>query len=205
MGLVANVAVAICGFAALATLWLPPDATIRQKLMRSALCVGSAAAALVLVSQVKMSIDVTEDHCNSFSVADASQLAKLAEPPTITVHLAAEDPRYIDLQRNVLGKLERVMPQVSIRLAAARHSFASGASEESYGEIEYRYGDRSDTSRSTSPREILSLIYGLAGRPTACTYRFRRIPGLPAGHGRRVLLSLVSRRTARPDHSRMVA
>src|SRR5215468_8239103 len=103
MGLVAGVAVVICGFAALATVWLPPGVAVRQKLMRSALCVGSAAAALVLVSQVRTSIDVTEDRRNSFAVADANQLARLFEPLAITVHLAAEDPRYIDVQRNVLA------------------------------------------------------------------------------------------------------
>src|SRR5262249_19128795 len=140
VGLIAGVAVAICGFATLAAIWLPPGVAIRQKLMRSVLCVGAAVAALLLVSQFKTSIDVTEDRRNSFAVADANQLARLAEPMLITVHLAAEDPRYIDLQRNVLAKLDRLMPNISIRLATGRQSFASAAGEESYGEIEYRYG-----------------------------------------------------------------
>jgi ABC-2 type transport system permease protein len=39
------------------------------------------------------------------------------------------------------------------------------ANDEAYGEIEYSYLGRSDRSRSTSPREILPLIYALAGRP----------------------------------------
>src|SRR5215475_8652880 len=128
VGLIAGAAVAICGFAALAAIWLPPGVAIREKLMRSALCVG-AAAALLLVPQFKTAIDITEDRRNSFAVADANQLAKLAEPLTITVHLAAEDPRYIDLQRNVLAKLGRVMPDVSIRLATARGSIASSAGD----------------------------------------------------------------------------
>ena len=34
----------------------------------------------------------------------------------VTVHLAPEDPRYADLQRNVLSKLERAMPNVSVAL-----------------------------------------------------------------------------------------
>ncbi len=163
VGLVIGVAIAICAFAGLATVWLPPGIAVRQKLMRSAVCVAAAVLALLVVTQIKASIDVTEDRRNSFALADANQLARLTEPLAITVHLAAEDPRYMDLQRNVLAKLERVMPRVSIRLATARQSFASAASEEAYGQIEYRYGARSDTSPSTSPREILPLIYGLAG------------------------------------------
>src|SRR5215470_4942606 len=179
VSLVAGVVVAICTFAALATIWLPPGITVRQKLMRSAVCVGAAVVALVAVTQIKASIDVTEDRRNSFALADARQLAGLPGPLTITVHLAAEDPRYIDLQRNVLAKLERVMPRVSIRLATARQSFASPAGDEAYGEIEYRYGARSDASRSTSPREILPLIYGLAGLQPPAPIASAEFPGYP--------------------------
>jgi len=81
----------------------------------------------------------------------------------VTVHLAPEDPRYQDLRRNVLGKLERVMSNVSIRLASARQSFGSQTADDAYGQIELTYGSRSDTTRSTSPREILPMLYGLAG------------------------------------------
>jgi hypothetical protein len=173
------VAVAICGFAALAAIWLPPGVAVRAKLKRSAVCVSAAAAALLLVSQFKTSIDVTEDRRNSFAVADANQVARLAEPLAITVHLAPEDPRYIDLQRNVLAKLERTMLHVSIRLATTRQSFASSANDESYGEIEYRYGARSDTSRSTSPRELLPVIYGLAGVQPPAPIASAEFPGYP--------------------------
>jgi hypothetical protein len=179
VGLIGGVAVAICGFTALATIWLPPGVAIGQKLMRSVLCISTAAAALLLVSQFKTAIDATEDRRNSFAVADASQLAKLAEPLIITVHLAAEDPRYIDLQRNVLAKLERVMPHVSIRLATARQTSASSAGDEAYGEIEYRYGNRSDTTRSTSPREILPLIYGFASVSPPASIPSAEFPGYP--------------------------
>jgi ABC-2 type transport system permease protein len=199
VGLIAGAAVAIGGFAALATIWLPPGVAIRDKLMRSALCVAAAAVALLVVPQFKTAIDVTEDRRNSFAAADANQLAKLAEPLTIMVHLAAEDPRYIDLQRNVLAKLGRVMPHVSIRLATARGSIASPAGDDAYGEIEYRYGARQDagqnerqdtrqdtrqarrqdTSRSTSPREILPLIYGLAGVPPPAPIPAAEFPGYP--------------------------
>src|SRR5262249_32053936 len=43
MSLVAGVVVAICGFAALATVWLPPGVAVRRKLKRSAFCVVAAA------------------------------------------------------------------------------------------------------------------------------------------------------------------
>jgi ABC-2 type transport system permease protein len=178
MSLVAGAAVAICAFAALATVWMPPGVAVRQKLIRSAMCVGAAAVALLFVTQIKASIDVTEDRRNSFPRADANQLARLVEPLAITAHLAPEDPRYIDLQRNVLEKLQRAMRRVSIHLATSRQSFAS-AGDDAYGEIEYRYGARSDTSRSTNPSEILPLIYALAGVQPPARIPSAEFPGYP--------------------------
>ena len=68
-------------------------------------------------SQIRLSIDVTADQRNSFPAADQRVFATLSEPLHVTVHLTPEDPRYMDLQRNVLAKLERAMPNVAIQLA----------------------------------------------------------------------------------------
>ncbi len=162
-GLVVGIGTAVCGFSALATIWMPPGVHVRTKLFRSLVCVLAAAIVFGLATQIRFSVDVTEDQRNSFPVADQRVLAKLAEPLVVTIHLAAEDPRYADLQRNVLAKLERVLPNLSTRLAGGRQNLAASANEDRYGEIEYTYGGRSDISRSTSPREILPLLYGLAG------------------------------------------
>jgi ABC-2 type transport system permease protein len=163
VGLVVGIGAAVCGFAALATVWLPPGVHVRNKLLRSIVCVLIAVIVLGLATQVRVSIDVTEDQRNSFPAADQRALASLAEPLVVTVHLAPEDPRYADLRRNVLAKLERVLPNMSVGLAGGRQSLAANAGDDRYGEVEYAYGGRSDISRSTSPREILPLLYGLAG------------------------------------------
>ena len=97
----------------------------------------------------------------------------------IAVHLAPEDPRYTDLRRDVLAKLERTMPRVSIRLASAGQSMIGSTSEESYGEVEYAYGGRSARSRSTDRREILPLIYELAGIPVPAPVAGEDYPGYP--------------------------
>jgi len=162
-GLVVGIGTAVCSFAALATVWLPPGVHVRNKLVRSMVCVLVAAIVLGLATQIRVSIDVTEDQRNSFPAADQRALALLAGPLVVTVHLAPEDPRYADLQRNVLAKLERVLWNLSIRLAGRRQSLATNAGDDRYGEVEYNYGGRSDISRSTSPREILPLLYNLAG------------------------------------------
>src|SRR6266851_1537424 len=122
LGLVVGIGAALCGFAALATVWLPLGTSIRSKILRSAASVFAMALVLGVATQIKFSVDVTEDQRNSFPAADQRLLATLAEPLVVTVHLAPEDPRYADLQRNVLAKLERVLPNVSIRLAGGRQS-----------------------------------------------------------------------------------
>jgi ABC-2 type transport system permease protein len=169
-GLVLGLLTAIGGFAALSAIWLPPGLALGAKLVRTTACVVATAIVLGLATQIRLSIDLTEDRRNSFSAADQQALVKLREPLTIGVHLAPEDPRYADLQRNVLAKLERTMPNVAVHLIGNR-GFAAGVGEETYGEVEYAYGARREVSRSTSPREVLPLIYRLANteipRPSA--------------------------------------
>ena len=187
-GLVVGIGTAVCGFAALATVWLPPGVHVRNKLVHSILCVLVAAVVLGLAAQIGLSIDVTEDQRNSFPTADQRVLAKLAERLVVTVHLAPEDARYADLQRNVLAKLERVLPKMSVGLAGGRQSLATNADEDRYGEVEYSYAGRSDISRSTSPREILPLLYGLAEVNPPAPVPGSDYPGYPLIAGGRATL-----------------
>lgn len=179
VALVLGTGIAICGFAALASVWLPPGIPVRSKLIRSVALALAALIAIGLVSHIRLSIDLTEDRRNSFSAADQRLLATLSAPLIVTVHLSPEDPRYVDVHRNVLAKLERAMPRVAIRLAGGRQSRAPDAGDEAYGEIEYVYGDKSDKSRSTSPREILPLLYGLAGVAPPAPASGGEYPGYP--------------------------
>lgn len=83
----------------------------------------------------------------------------------------------MDLQRNVLGKLERAVPNVSIVLAGGRPDLVG--TSDAYGQIEYVYDGRSDVSRSTSPREILPILYALAGRQPPRPAEATDYPGYP--------------------------
>ena len=177
--LVLGLCVAITGFATLAGIWLHPGVSPGHKLTRTTLCVGLAGVLLAAATQLRKSIDVSEDKRNSFPAADQRALAELNKPVIITVHLAPEDPRYVDLQRNVLSKLERIVPNVTIRLVTAGQSVIGSAGEVSYGEIEYSYGGHSANSRSTSHREALPLLYGLAGIPVPRPQLGEDYPGYP--------------------------
>ena len=178
-GLVLGIIAVISGLVALATVWLPPGIPRRQKLRRSVPFILAVAAFLGVATQPGWSIDVTEDRRNSFARADQQVLATLTLPMAISVQLAPEDPRYADLQRNVLSKLERAMPNVSVNLAGSRQYPVTGSGDDSYGEVTYDYGNRSDVSRSTSPREILPLIYGLAGVSQPSPTPGSEYPGYP--------------------------
>jgi len=179
IGLVLGLAAAICGFAALAAVWLPPGVPFNAKLVRSVMCVLAMAIMLGAATRVRSSLDVTEDRRNSFSITDQQALARLGGPLVINVHLVPEDPRYVDLQRNVLSKLERAMPNVAVRLTGDRQTFAASAGDVAYGEIEYIYSARRETTRSTSPREVLPLIYGLANVELPSAVATDEYPGYP--------------------------
>ena len=165
VSLLLGIVAGISGFTALSAKWLHPGQPLRSKFIRSIICVAVTGAVLVLATQIRTSIDVSEDRRNSFPAADQRALAELREPLVITVHLALEDPRYVDLRRNALSKLQRVMPDVTVRPATTGQTMVRSTSDETYGEIEYSYSGRSVITRSTSHREALPLLYGLAGKP----------------------------------------
>src|SRR5262245_16968387 len=179
VGQVGGFAAAIGGFWALAAVWLPPGVTVRAKLARSLGCVLVTGVILALAAQTRTARDVTEDQRNSFPAADQRALAQMAERLGVTVHLVPEDPRYADVQRNVLAKLARTLPHVTLRLAGSRHTLTGRAEDEAYGEVEYAYGTRTATSRSTSPGEILPLLYGLAQVPVPTVTAADAYPGYP--------------------------
>jgi ABC-type transport system involved in multi-copper enzyme maturation permease subunit len=179
VSLLLGIAAAIIGFAALATVWLHPGQQLLTKLVGSLITVAVIAGALALSSQIRTSIDVAEDRRNSFPAADQRALAELHQPLIITVHLVPEDPRYVDLRRNVLSKLQRAMPDVTVRLAVAAQTMVGGTSDEAYGDVEYAYGASSARSRSTSHREVLPLIYGVAGKPIPPPIPGQDYPGYP--------------------------
>jgi ABC-2 type transport system permease protein len=179
VGLVTGIIAASFGFAAVAAVFLPPGVPLRVKLVRAAACVMLAAVVLAAAARLGISIDVTEDRRNSFPLADQRALASLTDPLVVDVHLSPEDPRYADLQRNVLAKLQRAMPDVSIHLAAARQAVATATGDETYGLVEYAYGAQRATSRSTSHREVLPLIYGLANVAPPSPIATEEYPGHP--------------------------
>jgi ABC-2 type transport system permease protein len=152
---------ASAGAIAVAAVWLASWEPVRRRAARAAAVVAATAAAIAAASMLRPSWDLSEDRRNSFSRADEAALARIKEPVTVTVNLAAEDPRLFDLERGVLGKLRRVIPDLTIRRTAQSRSglFESGGK---YGEIWYQVGSRRELVRSTIEAVVLERIYDLA-------------------------------------------
>jgi hypothetical protein len=94
-----------------------------------------------------------------------------------------EDPRYIDFERNILGKLQRTMPD--IRIVQESRTRTGALEEASDGTILYQYAGRQAESRSTGIGEILPLIYSLAQVERNSTPTGPPYPGYPLEAGKR--------------------
>jgi len=127
-------AAAAAAFAALATLWLHPGPPDRRRIALSTSIVAAALVAGVLGGQAGLYLDATEDRRNSFAPADEAALRRITGPLAITVHLSPEDPRLVDFNREVLGKLRRLVPGLSVTLAGTSKTLFAQADDDRYGQ-----------------------------------------------------------------------
>jgi ABC-type transport system involved in multi-copper enzyme maturation permease subunit len=155
------IALALLGFV-LTAIWLHLGRSVRARLARTAAAIAVAAIVVAAAAQFRASVDMSENRRNSFSAAEAKLLAGIDAPLTITVLLAAEDPRMNDFENNVLVRLRRAMPRLRVRYPFAGRSGLFD-NDDRYGQIRYDLGARSATSRSTTEEIVLETIYGLAG------------------------------------------
>jgi len=152
----------IFGFA-IAANWLHLGRSIKARMAGTAVLSILATLAIgVVLMLVRVSFDVSENRRNSFSPSDDRVLTSIHAPLAITVFLSSEDPRMMDFENNVLLKLRRSMPDVSVIYPLAGRSglFENDAR---YGTIGYRLGLKTAISRSTTEEIVLDTIYDLAG------------------------------------------
>jgi len=153
---------AVAGFA-VAAAWLPGYRTLRVRLLRSAVTVAAAAALMAGGAMLRPAWDLSENRRNSLPRADELALRQIRDPLRVTVNLAPEDPRLLDLNREVLSKLARILPSVEIDYAARSHAGLFEGAAGHYGEIWYALGGRTAMSRSATEEVVLDTIYKLAG------------------------------------------
>ncbi len=171
-----------------AGIWLRGGVPTRRKAWESTALAAAAVVAIAAATFATPSWDLSEDRANSFSRADEAALARIAAPLSIEVHLAPEDPRRLDLERRVLGKLRRVRPRTQVRYVSATSIGLFEQTSPHYGEIWYDAGGRRAMSRSTTVEGVLEEIYRLAGvAPPAVTeepeFRGHPLAAPPRGAG----------------------
>jgi hypothetical protein len=156
-----------CGLGAI---WMRLGVPVRRRVGESLVAGATALVAILMFARVTASWDTSEARANSFSRPDETTLARVPGPIRIEVHLAAEDPRRVDLEQRALSKLRRVRPDVQIRYTAATSTGLFEQTSEHYGEIWYELSDRKIISRTTTADGVLGSIYEVAGlSPPATT------------------------------------
>ncbi len=158
----AMITVGIAGLA-IATIGLNERRRVSARSLASLAVVVIASGMLWVESIPKTSWDVSENRRNSFSESEEAALGKIHEPLHVTVGLAAEDPRWTDLNRNVLSKLDRILPSMTIEHTA--HSRTGLFEGDHYGEVWYEISGRRAMTRSATEAIVLETIFKLAQAP----------------------------------------
>jgi ABC-2 type transport system permease protein len=161
---VVTLALGTGGFA-LAAVWLRQGEKLKSRLLRTAATVLLFALIAWGGSLLRANFatwDLSENRRNSFSQADETALRQIRRPLHVTAFLAPEDPRLMDLERNVLSKLVRILPQVKIDYAARSRTGLFESPGDHYGEVWYELGGGKAMSRSTTEPIVLDTLYRLA-------------------------------------------
>jgi ABC-2 type transport system permease protein len=147
-----------------AAIWMHLGTAARTRAYESVVIGSLTAAILFACSFLTVSWDLSENRMNSFPKADEAALRSIHKPLRIEAHLAAEDPRRVDLEHKVLTRLRRTMPRVAVRYVANTSTGLFEQNGAHYGEIWYQLGDGAPMmSRETTPQGVLEMIYELAG------------------------------------------
>ena len=154
--------VAIIAGLTLAALWTNLGAPLPRRLAQSIALIAIASGAMYAAVYARPSWDLSESRGNSFPEADERALRSIRDPLRIEVHLAAEDPRRSDLERQALSKLRRILPNLRVDYVAGTSIGIFEQTAEGYGEIRYFLDGRTTMSRVTTAEGVLEAIYSLA-------------------------------------------
>ena len=162
-GLVLVSLVAALAGIALAAIWMRIGAPVRRRAVESAVVVAVAGVLAAGSANVRAYWDASEGRANSFPEPVEEALARIEAPLSIEVHLAPEDPRRYDLERQALSKLRRVMPRVRITYMSSTSIGLFEQAQRGSGEIWYDLGGRRAMSRVTTGEGAVETIFALAG------------------------------------------
>lgn len=124
-----------------------------------------AAFALIGAARVQRGWDLSEATRASYPPATVAALRAIDAPISITVWLDRDDGRRAQLEGDALSKLRLARPDVvvSTPLDDAPRP-AEGARDDGYGRVVVRVGAAERETRSTSRKELATLLLEAAGR-----------------------------------------
>jgi ABC-type transport system involved in multi-copper enzyme maturation permease subunit len=167
-----------------AAVWMRLGVAVPRRALESIAIATIAVAGTIIATRATSSWDVSENRANSFSEADEEALSHVRGPLRIKAHLAPEDPRRVDLERESLSKLRRLMPAVQVQYVSATTVGLFEQTAEHYGEVWYELDGRRTMSRVTSAEGVLEAIYTVAGMTPpaesgAAVFRGHPLPASP--------------------------
>ncbi|HET7541019.1 MAG TPA: hypothetical protein VFK05_14145 [Polyangiaceae bacterium] len=133
----------------------------------------AAAAGLVALgvvalggsNYVRAGFDWSEQRRASLPPAVVDGLRRLEEPITLELLLDRDDSRRRQLETDALAKLALARPDLSLVWPLDESSRALSGRDADYGLISIRVGGERRVTRSSSRRELVTLIFEAAGRP----------------------------------------
>jgi hypothetical protein len=156
-------AVATVSAAALA--WLGLRFDLRWRAGFAVVVALASALALGATSRVHRAHDWTEAARASLPPAAVRELRALDAPIEIVVWLDRDDGRRRQLERDTLTKLRLARPDLRISTPLDAREAAPFAHDQDYGRIVIRVANAARETRSTSRREIVTLLFEAAGKP----------------------------------------
>lgn len=163
----------------IAAAWMSPGVPLRRRAARTAFATVLMAVGVGAGSRLHSSWDVSEDRRHSFSEADQAVLRALPGRLTIEIHLGAEDPRLADFRREILDRLERVVPKLRVEYVGAGGTGLFASADPRYGEIWYELGGKRVMLKSAIEPIVLGMLYQLAGTPKPAVAEVETYGGHP--------------------------
>ncbi|MDB4935496.1 MAG: transporter permease, partial [Labilithrix sp.] len=158
---------ASASFAAAAFLGARFDVRPRQRAIGALAIVAAFIFATSAFAQVRRAYDWSEQRRQSLPPAAVDALRRLHGPIAIEIWMDREDSRRRQIEADVVAKLRLARSDIDVLapLDAAGANVAAPQRESTYGRVVVRVGDGTRETRSTSRREIVTLLFEAAGEP----------------------------------------
>jgi len=162
LDLVLATAALIAAGLALAAVWIRIGVATRRRIAESVVLGGVLTVLIAACTLARGTWDTSENRMNSFSESEEAALRQIRAPLRVEAHLAPEDPRRVDLDRQ-LAKVRRAVPKFKVDYISATSIGLFEQTSAHYGEIWYEAGGRRTMSRVITAEGVLESIFSVAG------------------------------------------